>query len=207
MRTIERKVFTYDELDGRAKERALELFSASVCTDLDDYQYTLDDADHIASLIGIDLDVLPSNNPKAKGRPCIYWSGFYSQGGGASFEGTYRYKPGALKAIKDFAPHDEELHRITKGLQEIQRRFFYKLEARIKTRNSSHAMSVDVVYVDDMWRDVGSAESEISTLIHDFADWIYDQLRDEYEYQTSREVLEENIRGNEYEFYEDGEWL
>lgn len=207
MRTIEKEVFTYDELDERAKERALELFSASVCTDLDDYQHTLDDAEHIASLIGIDLDVLPSNNPKAKGRPCIYWSGFYSQGDGASFEGTYRYKSGALKAIKDFAPHDNELHRIAKSLQEVQRRFFYKLEARVKARNSRHTMDIDVTYVDDMWRDVSSAESEISTLLHDFADWIYDRLRDEYEYRTSREVLEEDIRFNEYEFYEDGEWL
>lgn len=108
MRTIERKVFTYDELDERAKERALELFSESVFVDQYEYGHILDEADHIASLIGIDLDVLPSNNPKAKGRPCIYWSGFYSQRDGASFDGTYRYKQGALKKVKDasYAPRD-----------------------------------------------------------------------------------------------------
>lgn len=41
--------------------------------------------------------------------------------------------------------------------------------------------------------------------MRDFADWIYERLSDEYDYQTSDSAVEETIRANEYEFDEDGE--
>jgi hypothetical protein len=34
--------------------------------------------------------------------------------------------------------------------------------------------------------------------------WIYRQLEREYDYQNADAQVDENIRANEYEFYEDG---
>ena len=48
------------------------------------------------------------------------------------------------------------------------------------------------------------AEDEVTQLLRDFADWIYNQLISEYEYQTSEEAVAESMEANEYEFYEDG---
>ena len=40
--------------------------------------------------------------------------------------------------------------------------------------------------------------------MRDFAQWIYDSLEKEYEYQMSDEFVTENIEANEYEFDEEG---
>ena len=125
----------------------------------------------------------------------------------ACFEGTYHYKPGALKAIKAEAPQDEELQRIARELQAVQARHFYKLTASMShSGHYSHSgcMDVSVEHSEDPYRDIGDAEDDIRQLMRDFADWIYAQLEKEYNYQTSDEVVEEAILANEYTFDEDG---
>ena len=47
--------------------------------------------------------------------------------------------------------------------------------------------------------------AELGDIIDDFAHWARVLLRDEYEYLTSDEVVQEAIEANEYEFTEDGE--
>ena len=59
-------------------------------------------------------------------------------------------------------------------------------------------------HYEDQYRDIGDAEDEIRQLMRDFADWIYENLSNEYDYQTSDEVVEDAIRANGYEFDEDG---
>ena len=69
----------------------------------------------------------------------------------------------------------------------------------------SGCMDASVWHYDDQHRDIGDAEDDIAQLMRDFADWIYDQLEKEYEYQCSDNVVEESIIANEYEFDEDGD--
>ena len=47
----------------------------------------------------------------------------------------------------------------------------------------------------------------VEDLMRDFADWIYHQLREAYDYQMSDEACKEAIEANEYTFDEDGERL
>lgn len=201
MRTIEKQVFHYDELSDKAKEMARDWFRDTSAYD-DWYEFVYEDAEQVGNILGITLDTKRGNTPT------IYFSGFSSQGDGACFEGSYSYVKGAVKAIKAYAPKDEELHRIAKALQEIQRRNFYKLEATCKHCGHyyhSGCMDVSVSHVDDMYRTItDDAEEEVTQLMRDFADWIYGQLEKEYEYQNSDEVVEENIIANEYEFDEEG---
>lgn len=195
MRVIETKAFQYDELTDAAKQVARDWFKGIACQGSDWYESTYDDAKQAAKIIGLDIDK-------------IYFSGFSSQGDGACFEGSYRYAPGAVKAIKAYAPQDVELHRIAKALQAEQRRNFYQLRASTKHRGHYYHAYCMAVSVEDVRDNYGNcsddAESEITELLRDFANWIYKQLEKEYEYQTSDENAEEMILANEYEFDENG---
>ena len=150
-------------------------------------------------------------NGSTRYEPCIYWSGFWSPGDGACFEGSYRYKPGALKALKahigNASKGDRELLRICKGLQAEQKKHFYKLQAKTKHHGHyyhAYCMDVEVWHSDDDYRNIGDSEETIRELLRDFANWIYSQLEQEYDYQNSDDVVDENIIANEYEFYENG---
>lgn len=209
MRVVETKVYTYNELDDAAKAKAREWYAGLVFSDSNDWDHVFDDAVRMAEILGIDIDTKPV---KLMGggtgyKRLIYFSGFWSQGDGACFEGYYRYKKGAAKAIREEAPEDKELHRIADALQAVQRWYFYKLRATMSHHgrySHSGCMSVDVDYYDDRYRDISDAEDEVTQLMRDFADWIYAQLEKEYEYQTSDEQVAESIIANEYEFTEDG---
>lgn len=200
MRTIETTIYKFDELNDAAKEKARQWYRAASLHD-EWWDGVYDDADHCAELLGIDI----AKHGKA---PVIYFSGFWSQGDGACFEGSYAYKKGATKSIREYASNDAELHRIADALQKVQARHFYKLTATMVHRghyNHSGCMSVDVEHADDRYRDIGDAEDDIRQLMRDFADWIYKQLENEYDYQNADAQVDENIRCNEYEFTEEGD--
>lgn len=222
MRRECKMVYTYDELDDSAKAKAREWYVQHVFNDACDWEFVYEDAELMANLMGIEIDRRAWTNPHGhKGsEPRIYFSGFWSQGDGACFEGTYRYKKGAVAAIKKetgfgykrpdgtVGTGDKELIRIATELQAIQRKHFYKLRAACTLNGHyyhSGCMGVDVEDYENKYRDLGDAEVEVRQLMRDFADWIYERLEDEYDYQTSDEAVEESIRVNEYEFYQSGE--
>ena len=201
-------VYTYAELSDSAKEQVRSRLGQYI-----DYDCVCEDAATVADLLGIDIRKTRKTMMGGWHRyvPTIYWSGFWSQGDGACFEGTYKYKKGAVDAVKSYAPQDKELHRIAYALQEAQRPFFYKLCATMKHRGHyqhSGCMQVEVeVDSDNDYSDSATLRNSEGTVIQcmrDFADWIYKRLEEEYEYQTSDEAVAETCEANGYEFYEDG---
>ena len=209
MRVVEKEVFQFEELDEGAKEKVRDWYREGAFNESYAWEFVFDHAVRMGEIIGIDIDTHPV---KLMGggtchNPTIYFSGFWSQGDGACFEGSYHYRKGASKTIRKEAPDDKELHRIADELQDIQRRHFYKLTAVTAHRgyyNHSGCMQVSVEHDDDRYRDIGDAEDVVTQCLRDFADWIYAQLQAEYEYQASDEVVDENIVSNGYEFNEDG---
>lgn len=216
-RTITKTVYQFDELGDQAKEKARDWWRE--CVEASDYDSVIEDAAHMAELLGIEIDARSWRNSYGfeGSEPLIYWSGFSSQGDGASFEGRYEYRKGAVKAIlaetgagrEDASEGDRELLRIAHQLQELQRPAFYSLTARMgRGHNSnyyshSNTMSVDVERSDE--REVtGDQEETLTQLMRDFADWIYSQLEQENDWIYSDENVDECIRINDYEFYEDG---
>ena len=203
MRVIEKEIFKYEELDDRAKDKAKDWYRQFVFNEHCDWEFVLEDAVQAAEILGIGI-----GRRRGSWESAIYFSGFWSQGDGACFEGSYRYAKGAAKRVREEYPEDKELHRIADELQTIQRRNFYKLCARMThSGRYSHSgcMDVSVWHYDDQYRDIGDAEDDIAQLMRDFADWIYGQLEKEYEYQCSDNVVEESIIANEYEFDEYGD--
>jgi hypothetical protein len=210
MRIEETKVYTFDELSDDAKDTARNWYRRS--SDGDTYwsESVLEQGAEVCRILGIELATRPVKlmNGDTRREPVIYFSGFSSQGDGACFEGTYRYAPGAARKLRAEYPQDEPLHRIAVELQQIQRAWFYRLEASISHRgNYYHSMSVSID-VDDAsgLRTVDDRTAEdISDALRDVMNWIYRRLEAEYEYQNSDEVIDENMRANEYEFTESGE--
>lgn len=193
MRTIETKLYQYEELSDAAKRKAREWY-----TSIPDEFYAecvIEDAKEIAALMGWEIDH-------------IYYSGFSYQGDGAQFVGTMRYRKGCAKAVKQYAALDTELHRIALAWQDLQRRHFYSLRAKVTSRghySHEYCTSFDCT---DTRHNYGwikdDAEKELIEIGRDFMRWIYKQLRDSYEDSVSDEVVAGNIINNEYEFTEEG---
>ena len=205
MRIVEKTLYKYGELSDKAKQKAREWYLEGGL----EYEWwgcCYDDFARVAEILGITLNQkpVPLMNGKCRYEPEIYFSGFYHQGSGSSFCGTYGYAKGAVAKIKKYAPQDEELHRIAQGLQDVQRRHFYRLTADIASVRD-HYIRVEVEDSENRYRDIGSSEEEeVRGLMNDFNDWMFKRLEEEYEYLTSDEVVEESIIANEYEFDEEG---
>jgi hypothetical protein len=197
-------VYSFDELSDRAKETAMNWWRSS---DDFDAEFIIDDVEQVAAILGIEFkyESVPLMGGGNRRKPCIYWSGFYSQGDGASFEGWYSYKKGSCKAMRKYAPQDSELHRIADQLASWQKMNFYRLQAKVQHRGNyyhSGCMSIDVHNFEHEYAAV--PEEGVADELRAFADWIYQQLQTEYEYQNSDEIIAENIRCNEYRFTKEG---
>lgn len=196
--TVTQTAYTYDELDDRAKETARDWYRQGAL-DYDWWDSVYYDADQIAKILGIEID------RRGKYSPAIYFSGFYSQGDGACFEGSYSYAKGAHKRIREYAPLDDELHRIADRLFDIQRRNFFQLSANVSHSGRYYhefCTSIHVFHGSD-WADADTAE-DLADILRDFMRWIYSRLEAEHDFLMSDETVEESIRANEYLFDEDG---
>lgn len=209
--TLTKTIFKFAELSDRAKERARDWWRS--CEDQDhDTSMIFEDVETCASILGIDLRTRPVKlmGGGTRYEPCIHYSGFSSRGDGASFEGFYNYTKGASKKIREHAPQDKELHRIADELQNAQRPNFYRIEARMSQGSDSNfyshsgTMIVDVTDTQGENARIAGTRDAITQLMRDFADWIYDQLRQEYEWRMSDEQVNESIAANEYDFNENG---
>jgi len=188
MRTVEKVVYKLNELPDNVQETAIEKFREfNLSYEWWDNVYY--DVEEIGKLIGIEIDK-------------IYFSGFCSQGDGACFEGSYYYQKQSVKKIMEYAPQDEDLHEIAKELYNIQRKYFYGLNARIK--QSGHYMHEMCTQI-DVYNDEGDytpteSNDSITESLRDFMRWIYKRLEDEHDYLQSDEAIKETIEANDYEF-------
>lgn len=203
----EKTEFKFSELSDDAKEKARNTYRYR-----DGYPYdewwdaVYEDAVRMGSLIGIEIG--STKQRTAKGR-CyestdIWFSGFCSQGDGASFTGQYEFKADAVKQVTE-ETNDKELIRIATELTLLQvtRRvlglqpFSATVEASGRYSHSggmSAAVSADD---DDGQAEDGSGvqdiEDEVTQLMRGFADWIYKNLEQENDYLMSDEVVDEAL--------------
>jgi hypothetical protein len=193
--TVTRSIFKFSELPDDVKERALDNFRTINFSDSDWYESEFDWFKDCAKALGIEIEN-------------IYFTGFWSQGDGAQFTGTYTYRKGWRKALSEVTS-DPALISIGEALKAVQRRNFYQLSATVKTRGRySHEMATSIdVTREDSWSELDLAragdDDDVTEALRDFMRWMYRRLEAEYEYQTSDESISEVIECNEYEF--DGE--
>ena len=208
-RVIEKTVYKFDELSDEGKETARNWWRKCENQDFDT-SFLYDDFENVGKLIGIEFDQRPVKlmGGGTRYEPTIWWSGLSSQGDGACFEGSYSYAKGAVKALTaETGGSEHKLISIAQRLADVQRRRFYRVEARVKHRGHyyhSHSTDIDVFDREDNYRNLGDDAETIAECLRDFMDWIYRSLEEEYKYRMSDASVDESIECNEYEFDENG---
>ncbi len=208
-RIIETTVYTIDELSDAAKENARVWYRQHGLHD-DWYDFVYEDFETICRILGVTLATTPVRlyGGGTRDKPQVNFSGFGSQGDGASFAGQYGHANGAAKEIRAHAPENTELHRIADELQAVQRRNFHQLRASIRQQGRhchEYTMAIEVERDSPTGQPpTDGAEETVIEAMRDLARWLYRQLRSEYEHQTSDEAVDEIVSINEWTFQADG---
>lgn len=209
-RIVKTVVYELPELSESARERARAWYRET-CLDWDWYDAVFEDFQTICGLLGVTLRTRTVRlmGGGTREAPNIWFHGFHTQADGASFDGTYRYAPGAARAIRSYAPKDETLHGIADELQHVQRRNFHQLRAIVRQGGRyyhEYSMSIEVERDSPTGQSMtDDAEDAIAEAIRNLARWLYDQLRREYDYLTSDAAVDEAIEANGWTFVEAGD--
>ncbi|MDE0006183.1 MAG: antitoxin of toxin-antitoxin stability system [Rhodospirillaceae bacterium] len=209
-RIVETTVYELPELSRAAQDRARAWYR-DTCLEYCWYDTVFEDFESVCALLGVTprthaVRLLGGGTREA---PNLWFSGFAFQGSGASFDGMYRYTPGAARAIRAYAPKDETLHAIADDLHHVQRRNFYQLNGVIRQSGRyyhEYSMSIEVERDSPAGQPMtDDAEDTVVRAIRDLARWLYRQLEREYDHLTSDSVVDETIVANSYTFTEAGE--
>lgn len=214
----------YDELDTTAKEHARNAWREMQHCD-EWWEHIYSDAVTIGELVGIDIDTQSNRTVGMRliNSPDISFSGFHSQGDGASYSATLRVAnfQGAVKKLSThvgnldtgnelwpIAKKAEEIfdlitaHAVSNRLAHEDDRQYSECEPtmtiRVTDRFGAFALTVQGHELPP------HIEDEVREFAESFAIWIYRQLEAEDEHLHSDEVIEESIRDNDLDFTEDG---
>ncbi len=206
---VQTTVYRLDELSDAAKEKARAWYREGGF-DHEWFEFVFDDFERICVILGVELRTAPVRlyGGGTRQKPCIYFSGFWSQGDGACFEGHYRHAKGAARNIREHAPKEAELHRIADVLQAVQRRNFYQLRAGVAHRDRyyhEYCMAISVERDSPTWQDITpDAEDIVIEALRGLARWLYRQLEREYEHQSSDGCVDEAIAASDFTFTGEG---
>lgn len=206
---IETIVYKFDELSERAKENARAWYR-ECGFDYDWHEFVFEDFGRICECLGVRLKTSPVRlvGGGTRNEPKIHFTGFWSQGDGASFQALYSYRKGTPRAIWDYAPKDTTLHGIADRLQAIQRRNFYQLRADVSHRGHyyhEYCMAISVERESPTHQDMtADAEDAVIEALRDLARWLYRQLESEFNALNSDEMVDASIVANAYTFTASG---
>lgn len=207
----------FNELTDRAKEKVRE----HICQHHEvDYEYVIEDAKDQGRERGFAIDD-------------VLWSGFWSQGDGASWTGAVHLGVFIDQCIK---PDDPEITKYT-ILQELVRDEWVDEWVDINRRSFHYVHSGTMeaagpdsygerdestirrgilagASVRQLYESIGGFDFIYYTAVpaaleaaKDYADEIYKRLEKEYEWYISDEHIEEMAEINEWQFDEDGSFL
>lgn len=206
---MEIETYRFEELSERAKTNARNWYRETGL-DYEWHDFTFDDFERVCNILGVSLktNIVRLQDGETDSEPRIYFTGFWSQGDGACYEGFYSYAKGAHRRIRDHAPLDTELHRIADSVRAVQSRNFYQLSADVSHRGRyyhEHSMAISVERDGASQDMTAGAEEAIAVALRDLAGWLYRGLHAEYEHLTSDEAVDESINANGYRFTASGE--
>lgn len=192
-RKIEVTLYTFKELNDKAKEKARAWWRELSAEDSLFSEGPKEDLKEVAKHMGWKVTD-------------TYFSGFSSQGDGACFAGEWAASRVNVASLKGYAPKDEELHRIVAIIERVATR---NPEAIASVRQSGHYMHENCTrfeYEDfsDAYRD--EDEKLLTKATRDLMQWFYASLEEASEFEDSDKNIDEILTNNEqYEFTADGE--
>jgi hypothetical protein len=144
----------------------------------------------------------------------IAWSGFWSQGDGASIEVDWNLEDAknVIECVKANFPQDKELNKMVEGFVSELNNLTIDYVAIRRMYHTRYAHSNTLGVADyqikeefDGHDDEAKKDTEyILEIIRSISDWLYKRLEESYEYQSSDEVIMQMFIDNGYEFDEDG---
>ena len=202
---VHTNVYQLNELAPPAQDKARDWYRELIETE-EWSEGVYDDFEEVCKILGVRLRTravrLYGGGTRAK--PCIWFSGFSSQGDGACYEADYAFAKDAPRRIRAHAPKDGELHAIADLLLKLQRRNFYQLSASIAHSGRYHheySMRIEVERSGPRdQRMTDDAEEGVAEALRDLARWLYRQLERAYDYAVSDASVDETILANEYTF-------
>jgi hypothetical protein len=210
-RQVSTTVYTFAELTAQAQAKVRDRLRETEAQHWsgDD---TIEDCRPTLETIGIAFNQLPTRTaggkPTTRTEPDIAWSGFSSQGDGASFAGFYKYNPAALDAIRADRPTDDTLIGIVEDIEQLQRSNQGQITARLTRNNRQycHPFTIDVDVIDErIEQDPPDATIDrLRRNLRGLMDWLYRQLEADYDYAQSDEAINELIEANDWPFTADG---
>lgn len=197
-----------DQLSEPAKQHALDKNRDWDVSDTDWWEYIFTDFIEVAKRLGFTVEWR-----------FIWFSGFWSQGDGASFAGDFASTGRAGALIRDHAPKDEKLHALADKLDLLHFEMKLMHDAAVYARIAkigryvhSGTMIVETIglLAGQEELDIGDRlyaqlEGCVENVARDLADWLYKQLEAEHECLTSDEALKEALE--DHFFDEDGNLL
>ena len=146
------------------------------------YESTIEDfCDNICPHLGLDISYRD-----------VEFSGFWSQGDGASFTGCFKLSDVCLDDLKASVPTEVDLHEIVGGLQAFVEEH-PNIEGRISRLSSRYSHSNTMImgdyssensYCDEETEAFAAADGEatLMRIFRELADWLYSQLNTAYDF-------------------------
>lgn len=199
MKTIKTNVYDFSELSPTAKAKARDWYREGNTDSGFGAECVIEDAKRVFAHCGVTIDR-------------VGYSGFWSQGDGAHFVGSWSaadVKPGG---VKQEAPIDETLHSIAAEFERIAALFPL---ASFTVKHSGHYQHENCTEFSFSFPDANGdetdapgatqAEEDLEKAAKDAMRWIYRQLEQDYEWRNADEQVDESIESNGYTFTEEGE--
>jgi len=197
MKTKTIEIYQFNELSGQAKRKTLDNFSGINTEDLAWYETTQEQFIESCKEQGFNIDE-------------IYFSGFCSQGDGASFTGDIDYKryleylgdnvgKGKFKLLTDNALIIDANFELIKTSHRYSHENTVEIDLSlgVNTDNENLSDDIDILMVDGL---CDLMEQDRLMLCNE----LYNSLESEYDYLTGSEAVEATLLANNYEFLIDG---
>jgi len=203
METIQVNVYPFAELDPKVQAKVLDKFRDVLVNDRDWAEHILDyyKTDKAAEWC---FDIQD-----------IFYSGFSSQGDGASWKGNVKVLPWMEKNQPDnpLLKHREAFTEYCTEIPIVQGGYYCHHKTMSLGDNDLRLVANEIVKQDHyeeksreakLYEAIEDLETAILKDAQDFAQEIYSTLEQEYEYQTSDEAIKEHLDANEHKFFADG---
>lgn len=202
MRIVETKVYKFKELSEQAKEKAIESYR-DINVQHEWYDGTFEIFKETMNDLGFDVDKM-------------YFSGFWSQGDGAMFEGSlndnikYRLDDVLEKHMRSSKKNWNRVEKLIKdGFINLNGSFSH---AGRYYHEKSYDDSLSCEYQCDYSLNLSNIEDILDDMLEciremyeDHCRQLYSDLEKEHEYYTSDNEVAETIICNDYEFTKEGE--